>query len=101
MSWVEFDLARHPVGDLHEGLSEKLHRAEPGTDVAFPSGTHIHKEGNSTFHLHNRAGKHISTHDEADEAATHALNMEAQSHHPASLGGGKSYHSFAEYRKSR
>ena len=90
-----------PLGTCTRTSQKKLHRAEPGTKVALPSGTHIHKEGNSTFHIHNRAGKQISTHDEADAAATHVLNMEAQSHHKDSLGGGKSYSSFAHYKKGR
>lgn len=101
MSWVAFDLARSAARHVHEDLSEHLHKAEPGSITGLPDKTEIHKEGNQTFHIHNRAGKRLSTHDGAEEAATAVLDHEAQSTHRDSLGGGTSYNSFAHYRRER
>jgi hypothetical protein len=96
----EFDPARHPVNDVLEELSDALHRAAPDTDMQFPDRSVIKKVSNREYHIHNRAGQHISRHEDPEHAARHMLDHQAKSRHHFSVGGSKSHPSFGHYKHS-
>lgn len=99
MSWAEFDLARHPVSDVHDDLSEHLYRMAPDEHVGMPDGSEVHKVDKNEYHLFNRHGRKIGQYDDHETAAHHTLDQSVRSHHLGSLGGSKAYPSFEHYKK--
>jgi hypothetical protein len=97
---AEFDPAKHPRDPLGRFAGSLKTLARGHGKAHLPSGISVHRS-QTHFVVKGRNGHVLGEHRDPVTAARQAFNKSAQSTHPKSIGGTRSFRSFDDFKRAR